>query len=145
MYRCLLHHVCGPTKFSDLKTVGEKTFATFTEAAQQRGLLASDDVYYRAMEDAGAEKSNFKQLQRYFAMLLFHGRPSNPLKFFEDFIDSMNPPVSVNNVNILPKSKEVRGAKYCAIWNTSSVEWGHAVGNQNQISYLNLNGDSERI
>ena len=112
-HRCLLHHVKGPTCFADLKVVetGQNPSSSFTEAAQKRGLLDSDDIYYRAMEDAGAEKSNFKQLQRYFAMLLFHARPSNPLKFFEDFIDAMNPPVSVNNENIVPKSKEIRGGE----------------------------------
>ena len=85
--------------------------ATFTQSAQKRGLLESDDIYYEAMNDACVEKSNFTQLQRYFAMLLFHSRPSNPRKFFEKYIDEMNPPISVNNPNIEPKSKESRGAE----------------------------------
>ena len=113
IYSCLLHHVKGPTRFEDLKKLPNKDepCSTFTEAAQKRGLLESDDIYYNAMKDACDEKSNFKQLQRYFAMLLFHSRPSNPLKFFEDFIDQMNPPFSVNNPNIAPKSKEIRGGE----------------------------------
>ena len=115
-FSCLLHHVKGPTGFADLRTVYPDDrpctiYTTYTEAAQKLGLLESDDIFYEAMKDACVENSNFKQLQRYFAMLLFHSRPSNPLKFFEDFIDHMNPPFSVNNPNMLPKSKEIRGGE----------------------------------
>ena len=113
IYRCLLHHVKGPTDFEDLKKLSpdDDPCISFTEAAQKHGLLESDDIYYKAMNDACDEKSNFKQLQRYFAMLLFHVRPSNPRKFFEDFIDKMNPPISVNNPNMVPKTKEARGSE----------------------------------
>ena len=110
---CLLHHVKGPTCFADLKKLSpeDELCTSFTEAAQKRGLLESDDIYYKAMDDACDETSNFKKLQRYFAMLLFHARPSNPRKFFEDFIDKMNPPISVNNPNMVPKTKEARGSE----------------------------------
>lgn len=103
----------GPKGFEDLKKLpkNDELCSTFIEAAQKRGLLESDDIYYNAMNDACDEKSNLKQLQRYFAMLLFHSRPSNPLKFFEHYIDHMNPPVSVNNPNMVPKSKEIRGGE----------------------------------
>lgn len=113
IFSCLLHHVKGPTCFADLKKIPSENepCTTFTEAAQKRGLLESDEIYYKAMEDACVENSNFKQLQRYFAMLLFHARPSNPRKFFDDFIDKMNPPISVNNPNMMPKSKEARGSE----------------------------------
>ena len=113
IYRCLLYHVKGPKNFDDLKKMSPdgEPCATFTQAAQKRGLLESDDIYYDAMDDACVEKSNFTQLQRYFAMLLFHSRPSNPRKFFEKYIDEMNPPISANNPNIVPKSKETRGAE----------------------------------
>ena len=111
MSRCLLHHVAGPKSFKNLKTVGTHICHSFTEAAQKHGLLASDDIYYRAMDDAGAEISNFRKLQRYFAMLLYHGRPNDQRKFFDEYIDSMNPPISVNNPNIMPKSKEIRAGE----------------------------------
>ena len=113
IFSCLLHHVKGPTCFADLKKIPSENepCTTFTEAAQKLGLLESDEIYYKAMDDACVENSNFKQLQRYFAMLLFHARPSNPRKFFDDFIDKMNPPISVNNPNMMPKSKEARGSE----------------------------------
>ena len=117
--RCLLHHVKGPRGFEDLRKLPneDKPCLTFTEAAQKWGLLESDDIYYNAMDDACVEKSNLWQLQRYFAMLLFHSRPSNPLKFFEDYINEMNPPFSSNNPNMVPKSKENRGGEIVGVQN----------------------------
>ena len=111
----MLHHVGGPVNFKALRIVvtpeGEKICTTFTEAAQLHGLLESDEMYWRAMDDAVVEKSNFKQLQRYFAMVLFHCRPSSAQKFFDAYVDAMNPPISVNNPNIQPKSETIRRAE----------------------------------
>lgn len=109
-FRCLLLNVKGPTGFEDLRTVkgSTKPCATFTHAAQKLGLLDSDEIYARAMEDACVEKSNFTQLQRFFALLICHSRPSNPQKLFDEFLDSMNPPIATNNPNIIPKSKSTR-------------------------------------
>jgi hypothetical protein len=98
----------GPTSFHDLKTIDGREFETFTDAAIHLGLLESDELHAGAMRDACAEKSNLKQLQHYFAMLLVHARPSDPQKLFDDFLDEMNPPAASNDPKILPKSMETR-------------------------------------
>ena len=51
IFSCLLHHVKGPTCFADLKKIPAENepCTTFTEAAQKRGLLESDEIYYKAM------------------------------------------------------------------------------------------------
>lgn len=91
--------------------MGTTTFPTFTKAAEKLGLLESDEMFRRAMEDACAEKMNFKQLQHYFAMLILHAHPANPQALFNDFLDEMNPPAAVNDPNARPKSADQRGAE----------------------------------
>jgi hypothetical protein len=98
----------GPTSFPDLRTIDGHEFESFTDAAIHLGLLESDSLHAGAMRDACAEKSNLKQLQHYFAMLIVHARPSDPQKLFDDFLDEMNPPVASNDPQILPKSNERR-------------------------------------
>ena len=110
-FSCLLLKIAGPKSFNDLKIFGDTRCATFTEAAQKHGLLESDEMHYRAMNDAEVEMSSFRQLQRYFAMLLYHARPNNPQQFFDHFVDKMNPPVALNNPMINPKSEAIRRAE----------------------------------
>lgn len=64
----------GPTSFEDLRTVNGITFATFNEAAKALGLLESDELFRRTLDEACDEISNLHRLQHYFAMLLFHSR-----------------------------------------------------------------------
>jgi hypothetical protein len=106
--RCLLLHRAGPKSFKDLRTVNGIEYATFSDAAKQLGLLESDALFARAMQDACDEMPNFRRLQHYFAMLIFHSRPSDPQQLFYDFLEQMNPPLSVNNNSYPPKSYEMR-------------------------------------
>ena len=109
--RALLLCRAGPTSFEDLRTIAGQTFATFSEAAKELGLLESDELYRKAMSDANVEKSNLKQLIHYFAMLLFHCNPSDPQKLFNDFLDDMYPPPAANDENAAPISQERRKQK----------------------------------
>lgn len=98
----------GPTSFTDLRTIDGVEYLSFKNAAQKLGLLESDDIYIRAMQDASIDKSNFKHLQHYFAMIICHCQPSNPQNLFDLFLDDMNPPNAINDPNALPRSKERR-------------------------------------
>uniref|UniRef100_A0A914I8I8 ATP-dependent DNA helicase n=1 Tax=Globodera rostochiensis TaxID=31243 RepID=A0A914I8I8_GLORO len=109
--RLLLLHRPGPKSFEDLRTIDGVVFSTFAGAAQHLGLLESDLIFRRSMREACAEKSNFKQLQHYFAMLLCHARPAEPQELFDEFLDEMNPPFAANNPAIRPKSVAFRGAE----------------------------------
>lgn len=108
MFRILLLNRQGPKSFEDLRTVNGEICATFTEAAEKLGLLESDAMFTMAMEDACAEKMSLKKLQHYFALLLYHGRPSNPQKLLEGFLDEMNPQICPGDPNFRPKSVERR-------------------------------------
>lgn len=101
----------GPKNFKDLRTVDGHTFPTFTEAAVHLNLLASDAIFIRSMQDACADNPSFKRLQHYFAMLLFHSRPSDPQSLFNQFLDEMNPPVAVADPSVQPKSVVTRRAE----------------------------------
>uniref|UniRef100_A0A183C067 Helitron_like_N domain-containing protein n=1 Tax=Globodera pallida TaxID=36090 RepID=A0A183C067_GLOPA len=101
--RLLLLHRPGPKSFEHLRTIDGVLFPTFAGAAQHLGLLESDVIFRRSMREACAEKSNFKQLQHYFAMLLCHARPAEPQELFDEFLDEMNPPFAANNPAIRPK------------------------------------------
>uniref|UniRef100_A0A914I102 ATP-dependent DNA helicase n=1 Tax=Globodera rostochiensis TaxID=31243 RepID=A0A914I102_GLORO len=107
---CLLLHRSGPQSFDALRTVDGELCTSFTVAAERLGLLACDAIFAGAMRDACVELTG-KKLQRYFAMLINHGGPSNPQQLFDDFLDEMNPSFAPNNPAINPKTVEVRGAE----------------------------------
>ena len=104
-------HVPGPTDFKDLKNVNGHICGTYTEACQKLGLLESDEIFKRAMEDAVAEKMSNSKLQHYFAMLIVHAQPSDPQALFDAFLNDMNPPFSTNHPDYQPKSIERRRAE----------------------------------
>ncbi|KAL3091075.1 hypothetical protein niasHS_005038 [Heterodera schachtii] len=89
--RALLLNRKGPKSFVDLRTIDGQVLGTFTEAAIQLRLLENDYIFAGAMRDACTDKMDLNKLQHYFALLIVHGRPSNPQKLFEDFIDHMRP------------------------------------------------------
>lgn len=120
--RALLLCRSGITSFEDLKTVGDHQHDTFVDAAIALGLLESDDLYAQAMRDACAEKSNFRQLQHYFAMLLFHCVPSNAQALFDEFLDEMMPYFPMNRaLNFADK-------RFFATLSTTSVVWVQPAG-----------------
>jgi hypothetical protein len=102
--RALLLHRIGPTSFKDLLTIDGDPCNSFSEAAEKLGLLESDDIYTKAMEDACAEKMNLRKLQHFFAMILFHNNPTKPQVLFDKFLDEMKPP----RVNAGPRDYEHR-------------------------------------
>ena len=106
--RCLLLNVRGPKCFKDLRKVDGHVYGSYVEAAQKLGLLESDEMFVRAMEDANAEKFSLKKLQHYFARLIVHARPSDPQKLFDAFLDSLYPPFSAGDANAVRKSDEER-------------------------------------
>lgn len=98
----------GPTSFEDLRTVDGKIHDTFTSAAVAMNLLESDAIFIRSMEDACVQESNLKRLQAYFAMLVFHSKPSDPQALFDRFLDDMFPTPSVNDSEAQPLSVQFR-------------------------------------
>lgn len=118
VYRTLLLYRTGPTSYEDLRTVDGKIYATFMEAAQKLGLIESDEMFVRAMEDACSQFLSQKKLCYYFSMLLCHACPADPEKLFEKFLDQMYPAPIVNNCKGAaqqPLSKEFRRGKILCI------------------------------
>ena len=92
----MLLHKKGPKNFEHLRTINGEVYPTFTKAAQKLGILQSDDAFKRAMDDFCVEISNSNKLQRFFAMLIVHGKPSDPQKMFDDYLDQMFPALPSN-------------------------------------------------
>jgi hypothetical protein len=59
------------------------------------------------MQEACAEKMSFRQLQAYFARLLFHCTPAKPMELFNTFLDEMLPPP----INAGPNNEKARKLK----------------------------------
>jgi hypothetical protein len=76
----------------DLRMVDGVTYGTYTEAAIQLRLLESDQIFIDAMNDALIDKPSLRQLRQYFAMLIFHGGPTDPQSMFDKFLDDLYPP-----------------------------------------------------
>lgn len=84
----------GPKSFEDLRNVEGVQYLTFHEAAIAAKLFASDEMFVGAMRDACAERPSLRRLQHYFAMVIYHGRPCDPQRLYEMFLDEMLPPAS---------------------------------------------------
>ncbi|EHS63282.1 uncharacterized protein PGTG_21498 [Puccinia graminis f. sp. tritici CRL 75-36-700-3] len=87
--RLLLLHRKGATSPEDLRTVGNITFDTFRDAADELGLLVSDRHYSESMADA-AHWMTGSGLWFMFCMLLIHSPPANPKKLLEDFLEDLS-------------------------------------------------------
>lgn len=109
-FRALLLYRVRPTCFADLRTIDGVEYQTYTEAAVKLGLFASDEIFEKSMNDAINENASFRKLQRYFALMIYHGKPSNPQALFDKFLDKMNPPRSGDHISN-PKSRETRRAE----------------------------------
>ena len=105
-HRTLLLHTPAPTCDDDLKRfptdpaeVAEDVLAqrTFTEAARVRGLLASPEIWIRTLIDAFGEIRAERRRCRYFAVLLYNGKPTDIMTIFEALLDEMViPPVNAD-------------------------------------------------
>jgi len=80
--RILLHHVPGPTSFADVRTYRGRTYDTFKEAAQMRGLLRDDAQWDRMLTEASTYQMG-AQLRQLFVTLLTVNNPSNPHLLWE--------------------------------------------------------------
>lgn len=91
----------GPKSYEDVRTIettNEETktvertiYPTFAEAAQAMGLMEKDDMWIACMNEFLGEKVNAYKFRRFFAMILFHSKPSNPKALFEHFIEQLAP------------------------------------------------------
>ena len=106
--RELLTHRKGAKSFEDLRRVDGTIFATFQEACVALGLLESDILWIKTMEDA-VKSSMPVQLRQTFVLIVVYNQIANPLGLFrqfqthlgEDFLHRYNqqPWIRVNEVN----------------------------------------------
>jgi hypothetical protein len=85
--RLLLTHVSGATSYDDLKTVDNKLFPTFKEAAVALGLVEDDSHHDKCLKEA-SEIQTGRQLRSLFSIILCHCTVINPYKLWEKYIDS---------------------------------------------------------
>jgi hypothetical protein len=86
--RILLHHVPGATSFQDLRTYNGEVYATYQQAAQRRGLLATDAEFDSDMRLAAGAASP-RQVRELFAMLLLFCELSEPEVLLEKYLQDM--------------------------------------------------------
>lgn len=82
--RVLLLYVKGATSFEDLKRYEGTEYRTFAEACVARGLAFDDQEHHKAMEEA-ANWVVPRRLRMFFAMILAHCEPKEPLKLWTTF------------------------------------------------------------
>jgi len=93
--RLLLVSVSGPTSFEHLRTYNGVQYASFREAAVQRGLCDGDGEYVECMEEAAVDHSP-RELRALFVTIVVHCGIANPLELYnrysmqmaEDFVSS---------------------------------------------------------
>ena len=86
--RILLHHVRGPTSFTNLRTVSGEVCRTFRQACQKLGLLEMDTQWHEAMLEASASRMP-RQLRPLFAIILTTCAPSDPQALWLTFRDEL--------------------------------------------------------
>lgn len=87
--RMLLHHIKGPTCFSDLKTINGSECETFREACELLGLLENDAQWDLAMQEAALCSSPFK-IRELFTVLLATCGLSKPMDLWQRFKDDLS-------------------------------------------------------
>lgn len=86
--RLLLTHVTGSTSFDDLKTVNNKKFNTFKEAAIEHGLVEDDYHHEKCLKEAATIKTG-KQLRELFAIILCYCTVAWPYKLWENHKENL--------------------------------------------------------
>lgn len=86
--RLLLMNVRRPTSYEDLRTMNERCYTTFREAAEKRGLLRSNNNIIDCMSEALCYQMPYS-LRRLFATLLVYSNPGNPIDLWKKYEDSM--------------------------------------------------------
>ncbi|XP_023244044.1 uncharacterized protein LOC111642020 [Centruroides sculpturatus] len=77
------------TSFEDLRTVDNYICETYREACQHRGLLENDNHWEQAMREA-AQVARADQVRELFAIILTSCNPSNPIKLWLKYRNSMS-------------------------------------------------------
>jgi len=84
--RVLLLHVKGATSFESIRTLDNRVYSSFHEAAVARGLFENDDEWRSCMTEASTLKMP-KQLRNLFATICVFTNISDPKSLFNQFID----------------------------------------------------------
>jgi PIF1-like helicase len=87
--RLLLLHVKGASSFQALKNFNGQLLTTYKEAAEARGLIASDNKFEAALTEA-AHYQMPHQIRILFCTILAFGRPTNPLSLYQEFEEAMS-------------------------------------------------------
>ena len=106
--RILLLNTLGPRSYDDLLTVDGTKYDTFSEAATERGLLDSDVVLKRTMDDILTVVAAEGRRRYYFAMLLLQCRASSPQEMFNHYLDNLVPHDSRNMVQTPAQTRSAR-------------------------------------
>lgn len=86
--RVLLLHVPGATSFEFLRTYNDQVFDTFKEACLARGLLADDQEWYRAMDQASKYQMP-RQLRLLFVNIITSQTVNNTHDLFDRYKQQM--------------------------------------------------------
>lgn len=70
--------------------------------------MQGDEHCVKSLEDANAFFMSSKRLRNYFAMLVYHCRPSDPQKLFDEHLDMLYPPISAKSIRHNPPTLEQR-------------------------------------
>lgn len=82
--RLLLLHIKGATSFEDLRTINGVTYVPYAEACLAAGLIATDDEWNNAIEEA-YQWMMPNQLRNLFRRILIHCNPNEPNELWEKF------------------------------------------------------------
>ena len=86
--KLLLHIVCGPMSFADLKTHNGEVCETFRLACQHRGLLESDEHWDSALTEASASQSP-RKIRSLFAIIISQCHVSVPKDLYPRHHENM--------------------------------------------------------
>lgn len=82
--RLMLHHIRGPVSFENLRTWNGIQYETFEQTARAAGLLANDDDWAQALQEAGHHMMPV-QLRSLFATLLLFCSINQPYNLWLQF------------------------------------------------------------
>jgi hypothetical protein len=87
--RMLLNYVKGATSYEHLRTVDDRVHDTFKDACIAMGLLADDNEWHQALEEAGVWASG-RQLHDMFASMLMFCKVMNPRQLWDAHWESLS-------------------------------------------------------
>ncbi|KAA6360523.1 MAG: putative ATP-dependent DNA helicase, partial [Streblomastix strix] len=96
--RVLLHHIKGACNYEDQRTVNGIQFETNHDAVQYLGLLADDQEWIFALNEAATLRMP-QQLRELFVYILLFCNPENPQNLFNNFITQLSEDFLLKNNN----------------------------------------------